>query len=85
MILISAAAMVGCAGGSVKRESVPAIDTTNFDKAIALNEDFYEHATRGWQQKHPLKPEFSRYGSFDMLRETNEKQINELFKSMTSM
>ena len=85
MILISAAAMVGCAGGSVKRESVPAIDTTNFDKTIALNEDFYEHATRGWQQKHPLKPEFSRYGSFDMLRETNEKQINELFKSMTSM
>lgn len=85
MILISAAAMVGCAGGGVKRESVPAIDTTNFDKTIALNEDFYEHATRGWQQKHPLKPEFSRYGSFDMLRETNEKQINELFQSMSSM
>ena len=85
MILISAAAMVGCAGGSVKRESVPAIDTTNFNKTIALNEDFYEHATGGWQQKHPLKPEFSRYGSFDMLRETNEKQINELFQSMSSM
>ena len=85
MILISAAAMIGCAEGGVKRESVPAIDTTNFDKSIALNEDFYEHATRGWQQKHPLKPEFSRYGSFDMLRETNEKQINELFQSMTSM
>ena len=77
--------MVGCAGGGVKRESVPAIDTTNFDKTIALNEDFYEHATGGWQQKHPLKPEFSRYGSFDMLRETNEKQINELFQSMSSM
>ena len=77
--------MIGCAEGGVKRESVPAIDTTNFDKSIALNEDFYEHATRGWQQKHPLKPEFSRYGSFDMLRETNEKQINELFQSMSLM
>lgn len=85
MILISAAAMIGCAEGGVKRESVPAIDTTNFDKSIALNEDFYEHATRGWQQKNPLKPEFSRYGSFDVLRENNEKRINELFQSMGSL
>lgn len=77
--------MIGCAEGGVKRESVPAIDTTNFDKSIALNEDFYEHATRGWQQKNPLKPEFSRYGSFDVLRENNEKRINELFQSMGSL
>lgn len=60
----------------------PAIDRTNLDESIAPNEDFYQYATGGWQAKNPLKPEFSRYGSFDVLRENNEKRINELFASM---
>ena len=61
---------------------VPAIDTRNFDLSVAPNEDFYEYATGGWQQRNPLKPEFSRYGSFDVLRENNEIRINELFAQM---
>ncbi len=84
MIILSAAAVAGCAG-NVKTDKVPAIDVTNFDETVALNEDFYEYATGGWQQKNPLKPEFSRYGSFDVLRENNEKRINELFQSMTKV
>lgn len=59
-----------------------AIDPTNFDLAVAPNADFYQYATGGWQAKNPLKPEFSRYGSFDVLRENNEKRINELFSEM---
>ncbi|OUN77462.1 peptidase M13 [Alistipes sp. An54] len=61
---------------------VPAIDLNNFDLSIAPNADFYQYATGGWQKNNPLKPEFSRYGSFDVLRENNEKRINELFQAM---
>ena len=71
--------MSGCA----KKAATPAIDTTNFDQSVALNEDFYQHFTGGWQQKNPLKPEYSRYGAFDVLRENNEIRINELFTQMT--
>ncbi len=63
-------------------KNTPAIDPTNLDASIAPNEDFYQYATGGWQRKNPLKPEFSRYGSFDVLRENNEKRINELFSAM---
>ncbi|MCH5331163.1 MAG: M13 family metallopeptidase [Alistipes sp.] len=78
-ILIASAMTVSAKEGS----KVPAIDVTNFDEGIALNEDFYQHFTGGWQAKNPLKPEYSRYGAFDVLAENNEKRINDLFTSMT--
>lgn len=64
-------------------ESVPAIDRANFDESVALNDDFYQYATGGWQKANPMKPEFSRYGVFDILRENNEIRLNDLFASMT--
>ena len=66
-----------------KTTKVPAIDLSNFDLSIAPNEDFYQYATGGWQAKNPLKPEYARYGSFDVLRDNNEVRINELFQEMT--
>ncbi len=72
--------MAACQHNSPK---VPAIDLANLDPSVAPNVDFYEYATGGWQQRNPLKPEFSRYGSFDILRENNEIRINDLFAEMT--
>ncbi len=71
--------MAGCGGDSKK---VPGIDLANFDTAVAPSEDFYEYVTGGWQKANPLKPEFSRYGSFDVLRENNEVRIRDLFAEM---
>ncbi len=72
--------MAACQNNPAK---VPAIDLANLDPSVDPSEDFYEYATRGWQQRNPLKPEFSRYGCFDILRENNEIRINELFSAMT--
>ena len=83
-ILASALLMTACATSqNDKQDGVPAIDKTNFDESIVRNDDFYQWATGGWQEKNPLKPEYSRYGSFDVLRENNEIRINDLFNEMT--
>ena len=66
-------------------EKVPAIDVTNFDTTVSPGEDFYGYATGGWQKKHPLKPEYSRYGAFEMLNDNNQKRLNDLFVSMQDM
>ncbi len=71
--------MAACQNNTPK---TPAIDLANLDTSTAPDADFYQYATGGWQQRNPLKPEFSRYGSFDVLRENNEKRINELFAGM---
>ena len=83
LIFATALLMTACATtDSNKSAEVPAIDTNNFDESIARNDDFYQWATGGWQKNNPLKPEYSRYGSFDILRENNEIRLNELFQAM---
>ena len=69
--------MMGCQNKPTN--STPALDPSNMDTSVAPNESFYQYATGGWQKNNPLKPEYSRYGSFDILRDNNEKRINELF------
>lgn len=68
-----------------KHERIPAINTDNLDLSVAPGEDFYQYATGGWQKNNPLKPEFSRYGAFDVLAENNEIRLNELFSSLSSL
>ena len=80
LFALIATIMSGCDDNKTK---TPAIDPSNFDESVALNEDFYQHFTGGWQAKNPLRPEYSRYGAFDVLRENNEIRINELFSQMT--
>ena len=79
-LVLTFSTMALIAGCNVKQaEDVPAIDRNNFDESVALNDDFYQYATGGWQAANPLKPEFARYGTFDKLRETNEVRLNDLF------
>ena len=54
------------------------IDLANLDSTYLPGTDFYMFATGGWQKAHPLTDEYSRYGSFDVLQENNNKQLREL-------
>ena len=65
-------------------KGAPALDLANLDTSVSPKEDFYQYSTGGWQEKNPLRPEFSRYGSFDALREKAQENLNALFESMTT-
>ena len=67
------------------KNTAPALDLTDLDPTTSPKEDFYQYATGGWQAKNPLRPEFSRYGSFDALREQAQENLNALFESMTTL
>ncbi len=54
------------------------VDRANLDTGVAPGSDFYDYACGGWMKAHPLKPEFSRYGTFDQLGELNRSQVRDL-------
>jgi len=68
-----------------KEVKVPAINPADMDLSVAAGEDFYQYANGGWMKNNPLKPEYGRFGSFDMLRERNVENLNALFSEMATM
>ena len=60
------------------------LDLANLDSTYLPGTDFYMFATGGWQKAHPLTDEYSRYGSFDVLQENNNKQLRELIEGVAA-
>lgn len=58
------------------------IDLTNLDPSVGPETDFYQYACGGWMAKHPLTPEYSRFGTFDLLRENAKTQLKELITQL---
>ena len=58
------------------------IEITNMDTSAVAGDDFYQYATGGWQKANPIPDEYSRYGTFDKLRENNQKQVQGLIEEL---
>lgn len=78
MLMLAAAPAQG-----LMAQTQSGLDMTNFDKSVRPADDFYRYATGGWQKLHPLPAAYSRYGSFDMLQENVNKQVNSILTSLT--
>lgn len=82
VMLALATTLTGCQMGDKTLSS--GIDLANLDTTYLPGTDFYEFATHGWQVANPLTAEYSRYGSFDVLQENNNKQLRELIDSVAA-
>lgn len=60
------------------------IELTNLDATAVPGDDFYQYATAGWQAANPIPDEYSRYGTFDKLRENNQEQVQGLIEELGS-
>lgn len=59
------------------------IKIENMDMSVRPGDDFYEFATGGWQAKNPIPDDYSRYGAFEVLRNTNLERTRQIAESDT--
>lgn len=76
--------MTGCGNEQKGNAKVPAIDPANMDLSVKPGTDFYLYSNGGWMQKNQLKPEYSRYGIFDMLTNNNLEQLHAIVDEVRS-
>lgn len=83
LVAVGLIAMAGCSQSPVKETAkVEAINLANLDTTVAPGTDFYQYACGGWIKKNPLKPEYSRFGTFDQLRDNNQEQLRSLIDEL---
>lgn len=63
--------------------AVHGVNKADMDMNVRPGDDFYQYAGGGWLKANPMKPEYSSYGVFNDLAETNRKQIRELFENLS--
>ncbi len=63
-------------------QSKSGLDLTNLDRTARPADEFYQFATGGWQKLNPLPAAYSRFGSFDLLQENVNKQINSILTDL---
>ncbi|MDE6277581.1 MAG: M13 family metallopeptidase [Muribaculaceae bacterium] len=89
LLLLAAAGVCGaglysCAKSDAKSDAPRGFDVANLDTTVSPGTDFYDYACGGWIKANPLKPEFSRFGTFDLLAERSREQVRELINSLTA-
>lgn len=68
---------------SAAQGAVHGVNKADMDMSVRPGDDFYQYAGGGWLKANPMKPEYSSYGVFNDLAETNRKQIRELFENLS--
>ncbi len=69
----------GCNSG---KQTTIGIDLANLDTTAVAGADFYQYACGGWMKNNPISDEYSRFGSFDQLRENNRLQLQNLIEGL---
>ncbi len=77
--LIISGIMFSCKNKVMKQED-PAIKIANMDTTVKPGDDFFRYANGNWLKNNPVPAEYSIYGTFEELRENNNKQLRQIME-----
>ena len=59
------------------------INYENMDQTKKPGDDFYDYTTLGWRNANPIPDDYARYGSFDVLNNTNLERVKKIAETDT--
>jgi putative endopeptidase len=83
LILFSVMVIISSCTSKVQ-ESTPPIALSNMDLSVNPGDDFFRYANGGWLVANPIPDDYSRYGSFEQLREANDQQLQDLIAQISA-
>jgi putative endopeptidase len=77
--IIAVVATIAWAKFYTKEKTIMAgIKLENMDMTVKPGDDFYAYANGGWQKRNPIPDDYSRFGAFEVLRNTNLERTREI-------
>ena len=74
-VILSLACVLGM---QAKAEHLKSLDAKGIDASVPAKTDFYHHVNNGWMKSHPLTPEYSRYGQFNILTDSSDNRVRRI-------
>ncbi|MDE6341143.1 MAG: M13 family metallopeptidase, partial [Muribaculaceae bacterium] len=79
MALCAASVAIG-----LHAEHLKSLDPKGIDPETPASADFYKHVNKGWMESHPLTPEYSRYGAFNILNDSSNNRVRRIVTGLAA-
>lgn len=71
-------------GNPREGEKISGFDTTNLDRSVSPAQNFYQFAVGNWAKNHPIPDDQTRWGSFSILQEENNKILRKIVEELAA-
>lgn len=82
--LLGLALALSLTTGVQAQEHLKSLDLKGVDKSISPKNDFFHHVNKGWMESHPLTPEYSRYGQFNILTDSSNNRVRRIVTGLAA-
>ena len=83
-IAIASVIALGMSIHANAEEHMKSLNPNYFDLETSAGTDFYNFVNRGWLDSHPLTPEHSRYGQFDILVDSSNNRVKSIVTNLAA-
>lgn len=70
--------------GVAAQEHLKSLDGKGLDNNVSPKKDFYTHVNDKWMKNHPLTPEYSRYGQFNILTDSSNNRVRRIVTGLAA-
>lgn len=69
---------------AMAQEHTKSLDVKGLDNTVSPKTDFFHHVNNKWQKDHPLTPEYSRYGQFNILNDSSNNRVKRIVTGLSA-